>query len=64
MIMMIIIIIIIIIIILQKRSEWNKMNKNIIEHQNRDQESKVENDSHPSAEGEQHIKRRPSHKVA
>jgi hypothetical protein len=32
----------------------DKMDTNVIEHQKRDQESKVENNNHPSAEGEQH----------
>jgi hypothetical protein len=31
------------------------MDINFIEHQKRDQESKVENNSHPNAEGEHHI---------
>jgi hypothetical protein len=33
------------------------MDTNVIEHQKRDQERKVENNHHPSAEGEQHIVR-------
>jgi hypothetical protein len=37
------------------KNNGDKMDTNVIEHQKRDQESKVENNSHPSAEGEQHI---------
>ena len=35
----------------------DKMDTNDIENQKRDQESKVENNNHPSAEGEQHTVR-------
>ena len=37
--------------------DYDGDNNNVIEHQKRDQESKVENSNHLSAEGEQHTVR-------